>query len=352
VNTVEPRPDQQPAALELDPTYLRDHVLDLRQLARIDQYRLDTGDRRVRLTAANGFDLEILPDRGMDLAAVAFRGIPLEFSTPALFAAPPPDALGESFARRFGAGLLTTCGLDSYGVSSTDLDQTLPQHGRATDLAADPMTTRSYWQDGRFRLEVAGTMRQWRLFGEDLGWQRTIRVDLGGDHLEITDEVTNLGRDRWPHMMLYHINFGYPLLDGGTRINVHRAGPDVDPEPRNDDAAAGLPSWHTFPAPSAGFAEQVFRHDLRSDDPGVVTVTNARLGLAVDVRVDPTVLPHVFQWTMARPGTYALGIEPGNAPTMDGRARARDLAALPQLEPGETRSYTVELRAQSLGRLG
>lgn len=334
------------SVVDVEPDHLRDRVLDVRQLARIDQYRLDSGDRRVRLTAAAGFDVEILPDRGMDLAAVAFRGIPLGFSTPALFTAPPPDTLGESFARRFGAGLLTTCGLDSYGLSSTDLDQILPQHGRATDLSADPVTARSYWHDGHFRLEVSGEMRQWRLFGEDLGWHRTIRADLGGSRLQITDEVENLGRNPWPHMMLYHINFGYPLLDEGTRITVHRAGAFREPVPRNDDAVAGLPSWSTFPAPSADFAEQVFRHDLQNDDPGVVTVINDRLGLSVDVQMDPTLLPHVFQWTMARAGTYALGIEPGNVPTMDGRSRARALAALPHLEPNETRTYTIALRVQ------
>jgi hypothetical protein len=67
------------------------------------------------------------------------------------------------------------------------------------------------------------------------------------------------------------------------------------------------------------------------------------------VEVDPARLPHVFQWSSARAGTYALGIEPGNVPTMDGRAVARETGVLPYLEPGARADYRVGVRISALG---
>lgn len=324
--------------------HLADRVSDMRQLARADEYRLANGSRRVRLSAAGGFDVELLPDRGMDLGAVSYQGIPLGFCTPAVLSPAVPDGSAEQFSRRFGAGLLTTCGLDTYGLPSEDAGQQLPQHGRAADLAAEEVAVRTGWVDGSYRLSVSGRMRQWRLFGEDLGWERTVAIDLGGDALVITDSVVNQGRTRWPHMIMYHLNVGFPMLDGTSVVEIGRAGPAIDPTPRDAVAQAGLGTWSHFPEPRPEEPEQVFRHDLPTDRPGEVTVRTPSIGRAVTVQVDPAQLPHVFQWTSARAGTYVLGIEPATVPTMNGRAAAREAGMLPYLEPGERVDYRVVVR--------
>lgn len=206
-----------------DAEYLHARALDDRQFARIDEYRLSPGGRRVRMTAADSFDVELLPDRGLDLGSVSYQGIPLAFITPAVLASPPPDEAG-SFARRFGAGLLTTCGLDHFGPAIRDANEELPQHGRASELAATEVRAETCWRNGSFCLAVSGRMRQWRLFGEDLVWNRTVSTALGSDTLTIADTVTNAGAEPWPHMMLYHCNIGHPVLDEGTTIDVPPAG--------------------------------------------------------------------------------------------------------------------------------
>ncbi|GAA2018839.1 DUF4432 family protein [Nakamurella flavida] len=329
--------------------HLADRVTDLRQVARADEYTLADGGRRIRLSAARGFDVEILPDRGFDLGAVAYDGVPLGFCTPAIRTPAVPDGSDEQFARRFGAGLLTTCGLDSYGLPTQDAGQHLPQHGRAADLSAHEVAVRTEWVDGAYRLTASGRMRQWRLVGEDLDWRRTVSIDLGGDTLVITDAVTNQGRTRWPHMMLYHLNLGFPMLDGTSTIEVSRPGPPEEPTPRDETARGGLGTWSRFPEPLPGEPEQVFRHDLPTDRPGEVTVTTPSIGRALTVQVDPAQLPYVFQWRSARAGLYALGIEPGNVPTMDGRAVARAAGVLPYLEPGERADYRVGVRITPAG---
>ncbi len=319
-------------------------VADLRQLARAETYTTSSGARRARLVAAGGFDAEVLPDRGMDLGAVTWLGIPIGFCTPALWQGSPPADGVENFARRFGAGLLTTCGLDQFGAPNTDAGQQLPQHGRATELPAAGLSTDARWSDDGYEISVSGHMRQWRMFGEDLGWRRRISTTLGGNRLVIEDTVTNHGT-RWPHMMLYHFNVGYPLLDAGATVDV--VGSDAGPTPRDKPAAAGLSTWRSFPEPVSDFPEQVYRHDLDPAGPGKVTVRNPRSGLSLSIAVDPTVLPWAFQWKSAASNTYVLGIEPANCPVIDGRSAARASGVLPELDPGESRSYRIELSVET-----
>ena len=43
-------------------------------------------------------------------------------------------------------------------------------------------------------------------------------ADRAGNNIEIIDTVTNHGFDLTPHMLLYHINLGWPLVDEGSRL--------------------------------------------------------------------------------------------------------------------------------------
>ena len=46
-----------------------------------------------------------------------------------------------------------------------------------------------------------------------------------------------------------------------------------------------------------------------------------------------------FTWRMLGVGTYVMGLEPGNCPTVEGRIEAGKAGTLPFLEPGERRTY-------------
>ncbi len=52
-------------------------------------------------------------------------------------------------------------------------------------------------------------------------------------------------------------------------------------------------------------------------------------------------------WRMLGYGTYVMGIEPANCPTIEGRVNAEELGTLPFLEPGESRRYDLEFRILS-----
>ena len=297
------------------------------------------GARRVRISTGSGLVVEAHPDRCLDLGAVSWRGMPLAWMAPAGIGAPwrlGSDDVG--WRRAFGGGLLTTCGLDHFGPPTLDGDDRFGLHGRATALAAEHLATRAEWtEDGEYLLEVRGELRQSQLFGENLVLRRTIRSFFGARSVTVEDAVTNDGHRAEPHMILYHLNLGWPLLDDGAELSV----PSRAVHPRDDAARSGVDDWDRFGPPEAEYPEQVFRHELAPDAPVAVRLRNPRLGAALTISFHSGALPHLYQWKMLERGTYVLGIEPANCSVIGGRAQARAEGRLPMLEPGETRRYAI-----------
>lgn len=339
---------------------LRRYVGAARQAARAERYVLEDGPgqgaRVVRLSTAGGFDVEVLPDRCLDLGMVAWRSIPLAWSSPLGIVAPSRvPGTHDAFLRGFGGGLLTTCGLDQFGTESTTADgDLLPMHGRAHLLAASDLHT---WADPlgiEPSVGVSGTMRQATALGEHLRLDRRIVVDIAADQLTIWDRVTNDAPDPWPHLVLYHMNLGWPVLTEATTFAVHRwdaagrALPPVDPEPRDAAATAGQATWDRMPPPQTAYPEQVFRHALADCARVTATATSPLAGIRVSVQVNGAQFPVLYQWKQASEGRYAVGIEPANAPAIHGQAVARAEGVVPMLAPGECREYRIDIRVEPL----
>ena len=322
---------------EQTPEQVRRHVGSLAQVAGIDRFCEEDGPargaRRFQVRTGSGLVFDVLPDRGLDLGAASFRGVPMAWISPAGHVAPAhAEHTGAGWQRTFGGGLLTTCGLDQFGAPSTDEGVEFGLHGRASSTPAQQVNTVA---DGR--LEVTGRLRQSRLFGENLVLDRTIATEVGSSALTVTDTVTNEGFQSQPHMLLYHMNLGWPLLSPSSVLRV----PGGTPIARDAEAECGLDSWHTFGEPEPGFAEQVFRHEFADAGPAEARLENPDLGLSLAIRFDTRQLPGLFQWKMLGAGTYVLGVEPANCRIIAGRGPARAAGELPVLEPGESRSYSV-----------
>jgi len=180
----------------------------------------DRGVRALRFTGAAGLSCTVLPDRGMDISALTWHGTPLSWS--GSVGRPAPGlAMGneESFARSFFGGMLTTCGLTNFGPGGEEGGEHLSMHGLATYLPAAQVAWGERWEDDRCILFARGTIRQARLFGENLTLSREISMDLDGDTLTVEDVVRNEGWESTPHMILYHCNIGFPLLDDGAQLH-------------------------------------------------------------------------------------------------------------------------------------
>ncbi|TDP93382.1 uncharacterized protein DUF4432 [Leucobacter luti] len=302
------------------------------------------GARRMILTSGGGLTVEIHPDRALDLGAVSFRGVPIAWHSPTGFTAPGLSVNAETeWLRGFGGGLLATCGLDAFGPASVDNGQSYPMHGRVGSVPAT--VTRA--EVTETELVVAGEVRQAAVFGENLVLRRRIRVQLGGGSVIVEDRVTNEAPTTAGHMVLYHANIGWPLLDETAVLEV----PSTSVTPRDPAAEAGMADWFQISGPVPGFEEQVFKHDFSGRGIATVAVDNPALDLRLTLSFDSATLPALHQWKMLGEGHYVLGLEPTNVDWSLGRAAARAAGALPTLAPGESVEYRLEFHCGPSTRL-
>jgi len=318
------------------------------QLGGIRPLRYDDGRARdVRafdVRTGTGLQFTCVADRALDIVSAEYRGIPLAWHAPAGLAAPAHYDGGRSgFARSFFGGLLTTCGLTAFGPPGEDQWGEWGQHGRINQLPAEEVSSRTRWEDDSCIFEISGTVRETRLFGEDLRLDRTWRAQLGSNRIELVDRVINDGSASSPHMILYHCNIGFPLLAEDSRVYVsHRT-----VVPRDAEARTGLDHWDRGAPPDPEFAEQVFTHEPVALDDGwavaamVARHLNDERGLALVIRFRPEELPALFTWRMLGVKTYVMGLEPANCPTILGRVAAAQQGVMPFIEPGEVRTYRL-----------
>lgn len=329
---------------------LSERVGSLTQIAGVERFTYDegvaNGVRAVRVRTGGGLDFTVLMSRGMDIGAASYNGVP--FAWQSATGAAHPHALdqsqpnGRGWLRSFHGGLLTGCGLSNAGAANVDDDEHLGIHGYLSHIPADETSASIEWDgDETANLVVRGVMREASVFGENLQLSRTITAPLGGNALRVRDTVTNLGFADVPLMLLYHLNFGFPLVSENTRIVTNAATP---PEPRDADADLGKETASQLTAPTSGYREQCFFHFPQPDPDGFATVkmTNSALPLTATVRYDARTLPHLTQWKMMGQGEYVCGIEPANCRVF-GRGAERAAGRLQTIAPGETRVFIVEI---------
>lgn len=328
---------------------LRAYTGRLGQVGGIETFRYDDGRgqgvRALRFVTGSGFSVTAVVDRALDVAHADFGGIPLCWDSSNEIAAPEYyDPVGDGWLQTFFGGLFTTAGLTNFGPGGSDRYGAYGLHGRIDCLPAQDVQRVVHWEGDECTLEVTGTVRQTRVFGENLILRRHLSTRLGSRNLHLLDTVTNEGATRTPHMILYHCNGGFPILAPGARLYVSHSGM----RPRDAEAEKGLAVWDQVEEPQAGFAEQVFIHAPVSIDDGraAVLLANRSLrdgqGLGLAIRFDPDQLPALMQWRMFGQGTYVMGMEPANCPTIEGRVEAGRRGTLPFLEAGECREYDLD----------
>ena len=321
------------------------HVGDISQLGGVRLVTLaegpERGVRAAELRTAAGLRFTVYLDRGMDIGPAEYRGVPLAWTSPTGPAAPSfyePQGIG--WLRSFHGGLLTTCGLTQVGPPGEENGEHLGLHGRISNIPARQVGQGDAWEGDIYTFWVEGRMREVSVFGHNLELRRRVSARLDKPRLVIQDQVTNMGDVTAPHMILYHINLGFPLLQAESRLIA----PSEEVIPRDEVATAGITEHTRFQAPAPGYAEQVFYHRMRAEADGFVkvVVVNDALGLGLQLRYRQEELSEFTQWKQMGWGTYTLGIEPGNCRS-EGRLAARERGALLELAPGQQLDYQVEM---------
>ena len=322
----------------------------LDQVAGIEPLVLDDGSARgvriLRVRTGSGLSFTVVPDRGMDLDAAEYRGVPLAWLSHTGVVAPSfRETEGEGWLSSFHGGLLVTCGLQNVGPPGERDGEALGLHGRISNTPASRVSREARWDERGCVLEARGEVHEGRVFGADLVLKRTISARVGESTIRIEDTVGNEGFDPQPLMLLYHMNLGWPLLDETSNL-VGPGRPGEPPEPRDEEARGGLESWDQFPGPTPGFQERVFFHRPEASDGGwaEARLENTALegGLALSVRFRPEELPEFIQWTMTGEGTYVVGLEPATC-RVGGYEVEERAGRVIWLAPGEVHVSQLEI---------
>lgn len=347
-------------ALLYGKSYTRQELLsrvgDISQIARIKPYRLvegwEDGVQVLDVTTGSGLDFSLLASRGLDISSASYNGRSLAWrsatsdSHPAFF--DHEGEQGRGWLRGFYGGLLITCGLTNAGANETEAGQIYGLHGRISNSPAYNVSYEGRWEGDEYLMSVTGKIRQATVFGENILMTRTISTSLGSRKIFLHDSIENMGSKRMEHMILYHINIGFPVVNEDARL----ISPTLKATPRDADAQEGQDHYAQFQSPQPAFREQVYFHEFAKDERGRVQTaiinkgTNAgnsqENGFGVYCAYSPEQLPKFIEWKMMGAGTYVVGMEPANCLVM-GRAYERQAGTLQFLEPGEVRDYSLEI---------
>ena len=125
----------------MDAKDFRAYVGNEEQVYGVRRVILDEGNARgiamYQVTTAGGLELDILPDSGLDIGRVRYKGVNISYTTKNGYDSPVRflPVSGE-FGRYFPGGMLFTCGLLSAGPENTDNGDFHPLHGRFHGLSA------------------------------------------------------------------------------------------------------------------------------------------------------------------------------------------------------------------------
>jgi hypothetical protein len=178
------------------------------------------GMRAAHVFTGSGFRFQVLLDRAMDIGAAEFMGKPLPWLHPALGTPEQFEPQGLGWLRTFGGGLVTTCGLTHVGGPEDEGREHFGLHGRISHIPAENLRVWQEWRGEDYVLAIEGQTRQTVLFGENLLLTRKISTRLGANALVIEDTVRNDGFRATPLMILYHCNFGFPVVSADSELVI------------------------------------------------------------------------------------------------------------------------------------
>ena len=334
----------------MDKSELLKYIGNLSQIGGCRHYTLSEGwgcgMRATDINTGSGLQFTVLPDRGLDISLASYKGMNLVYLTcngethPSYY---EPEGVG--WLRTFAGGLLTTCGLTHLGPPCIDDGEQLGLHGRYSTIPVKQFSDLSDWVGNDYHYKLRGIVEEGFLFGKKLRMEREISSVRGQNVIRITDKISNFGSTVSPFTILYHMNFGYPLLSEDAELEIDPA----ETAPRDADAAPGINEFRKFIKPQPTYNEQVFFHTMKGDQNGETTVTlkNKKIGTAVSIKFNINQLPYITQWKMMGNGEYVLGIEPCNV-LCKSRKTLREENTLPMLQPGESTTNILEIKVNEI----
>ncbi len=295
----------------------------------------------------------VIPTRGMSVLRADCGDVRLGWDSPV------KEIVHPSFINLEGRGGLgwlegfnewmVRCGLEFAGHPGQDrfrnnvgdeVTMNVTLHGRTANTPASEVEV---WMEtvAPHRLHIRGLVEERSFYGAQLSLWTDISTEPGTTSILFEDSITNHAAQDQECQLIYHTNFGAPLLQEGSRFfaAVERVAAF------NDRAAEGLDSFDLYSGPQNGFVEQVYClfPVAGSDGQVEIMLQNAAADRGVSMKFPVQQLPYVTLWKnlAAVQNGYVTGMEPGTGFPYTRRLE-REAGRVPKLAGGETRRFSVE----------
>jgi hypothetical protein len=251
------------------------------------------------------------------------------------------DNGGQGWVAGFG-GLMARGGLASFGSPVQDGDQQLTLHGHVDYIPASYVSVR--YEAGR--LILRGVVDDFQSFNQQLRLISEISAPIGKPQIQFDDQVTNMSDAPQEIELLYHTNFGTPILGAGAEFvaPVKQVAPMTPAS-----AAGGMEDWNRYSGPHAsGYAAKVFNMQLYADARGETKamLKSADGAQGVLMQFDTHGLPYMSLWKneITAKGGYVTGLEPGTG-FPNARPVERAAGRVPKLQGGESHHVHLVITA-------
>ncbi|WP_042861663.1 aldose 1-epimerase family protein [Dickeya sp. NCPPB 3274] len=301
------------------------------------------GSKILTITSPNGLQITLSPTRGMDLLHVTGKNIRLGWDSPVDEVVNPNTITLES---RNGLGwlegfneMMVRCGYEWTGHPVTSDGMIYTLHGRAGNTPASKVIV-DVSDKAPYTITVRGLLKENSFKKSNLETWTELRYVPGSESFTVHDVLTNKSDYARDYQIIYHSNFGTPILEEGARFLA----PVKEISPFNDYAKAGLKSWQTYKGPTKDFDEMVFNMTPYADKEGktLAALVNRAGDKGVSIAFDTHQLPLLTLWknTDTLKQGYVTGIEPGTNyayPVTIERQQGR----VKKLQPGQSTTFEL-----------
>jgi hypothetical protein len=306
---------------------------------------VSNGKLRFGVSPTRGLSVVFLEQIADEKFAVGWKSPVTEIVHPQFIDLESRSGLGwlEGFSEwmcRCGLEFAGHPGEDSFTTTTGERgEMTLTLHGKIGNTPASRVVF-SIDDAPPHRIRIKGTVFERSFHGPNLELEAEVSTVPGSESIEIRDRVANLGASAQEFQLIYHTNYGPPILGQGSRI----ISAIKSLEPMNARAAEGVDRWNVCEGPTPGFVEQVYLAHAAGDADGATSVmienTSGSRGASVSWNVNQ--LPYLTVWknTASENEGYVTGLEPGTGFPFNRRVE-RHFGRVPTLKPGESREFSL-----------
>ena len=312
----------------------QDYINNPYQLWGTRRYTLEQGFSKgvscIDAKTSAGLSFTAVCDRALDISQFSYKGMNLTFlgrqgeTAPSFY-----DNQGAAWLSSFFGGLVTTCGPMNIGKASKGYGL----HDRFSNTPAVNICDESPYSDC---ILLKATIDFGILESPKIKCIREIRAEKDSAKITLTDRIINYGFKEEPLCILYHTNYGYPLLSEDTEVFID----SNEVEPYDEYSKSLMDRMMVMESPSPENGEKNYFHTMNMKvGKAHAFVLNKDLDIGVFIEWSDT-LPIATHCRVENPGDYFLAIEPCNTLCM-GRENIEKRDMLPIIKAGEEKEFKL-----------